>query len=129
MPALRVNFIKPYLARHITRRHIAPLIQYVDGPGFVRRDLVCQIVAAYAYNNSATMSLPSVRDPVPQAALVSHAERQMAKHLEFENVAAGMRNAQRTREVTSRGTEQHVVRTEDAIVRWPVAYEAGVFRK
>jgi len=75
------------------------------------------------------MSLPSVRDPVPQAALVSHAERQMAKHLEFENVAAGMRNAQRTREVTSRGTEQHVVRTEDAIVRWPVAYEAGVFRK
>ena len=40
-----------------------------------------------------------------------------------------MHGAERSVETTPRGVEQHVVRTEDAIVRWPVAYEAGVFRK
>ena len=49
----------------------------------------------------------------------------MAKHAEFEVAASGMHGAERSVETTPRGIEQHVVRTERAVLRWPVSYERG----
>ena len=52
-------------------------------------------------------------------------EKLKEKHVEFEGVASEMRGAERTKETTPRGIEQHVVRNGHAILRWPVAYEGG----
>ena len=64
-------------------------------------------------------------DTMPTASS-SRAELLKAKHAEFEVAASGMQGAERSVETTPRGFEQHVVRTERAILRWPVSYESGV---
>ena len=52
---------------------------------------------------------------------------QKAKHMEFEELASKMKNAQRIIEVTPRGVKQHVVWNSVSILRWPVAYEYGSY--
>ena len=61
---------------------------------------------------------------MPRPLSADAAERLKEKHVEFEGVA-DMRGAERTKETTPRGIEQHVVRNGHAILRWPVAYEGG----
>ena len=62
---------------------------------------------------------------MPKASSPTLAENLKAKHAEFEVAASGMHGAERSVETTPRGVEQHVVRTEHAILRWPVSYESG----
>ena len=62
---------------------------------------------------------------MPKALSADAAERLKEKHVEFEGVASEMRGAERTKETTPRGIEQHVVWNGHAILRWPVAYEGG----
>ena len=62
---------------------------------------------------------------MPKALSAGAVERLKAKHEEFECAASEMHGGERTKETTPRGIEQHVVRTDHAILRWPVAYEGG----
>ena len=64
-------------------------------------------------------------DTMPKASSPTLAESLKAKHAEFEVAASGMHGAERSVETTPRGVEQHVVRTERAVLRWPVSYERG----
>ena len=61
-------------------------------------------------------------DTMPKASSPANLK---AKHAEFEVAASGMHGAERSVETTPRGVEQHVVRTERAVLRWPVSYERG----
>ena len=51
----------------------------------------------------------------------------LAKHREFESWASVLesRGAERFIEKNARGIKQHVVRSERALLRWPVRYEHG----
>ena len=62
---------------------------------------------------------------MPKVLSAAAAEQLKAKHVEFERAASDMHGGERTKETTPRGIEQHVVRTDHAILRWPVAYESG----
>ena len=64
-------------------------------------------------------------DTMPKAPSSTSTENLKAKHAEFEVAASGTQGAERSVETTPRGFEQHVVRTERAILRWPVSYESG----
>ena len=52
----------------------------------------------------------------------------LAKHLEFEAAAAQVRDGRRSIVKTPRGVLQHVVETENSVLRWPTTY-AGVTTK
>ena len=65
-------------------------------------------------------------DTMPKASSPTLAENLKAKHAEFEVAASEMHGAERSVETTPRGVEQHVVRSERAILRWPVSYESGM---
>ena len=62
---------------------------------------------------------------MPKASSPTLAENLKAKHAEFEVAASGKHGAERSVETTPRGVVQHVVRTEHAVLRWPVSYESG----